>query len=284
MRIHAIQTGTVTLKALQPEGKGGARTRALRTILHRSWTEPLPILAWVVEHPDGPVVVDTGENAGVMEKGYFPAWHPYARLAMRLDVRPEQEIGPRMRALGLDPEDVRTVVLTHLHTDHVGGVGHFPRSEVVVTRTEWERAQGFAGKVRGYVPHRFPQAVAPRLVDLPRDPYGPFEASMEVADGIRLVATPGHTPGHISVVVEDGGRTLFLAGDLTYREDILRRGGFDGVTDDPRTSAETVAKVRSFVDERGAVYLPAHDPGARARLEASSAGAPQPPPAGPSAA
>ena len=97
--------------------------------MDREWTEPLPIYAWLIEHPEGLIVVDTGETARAGEPGYFPRWHPYFKLAVREWVQPEDEIGPRLRALGFSPDDVRWVILTHLHTDHAGGLAHFPRSD-----------------------------------------------------------------------------------------------------------------------------------------------------------
>jgi N-acyl homoserine lactone hydrolase len=259
MRVHAIQTGTVTVTPRQLRGVGGGRTRAVRTMLDRGWTEPLPILAFLVEHPDGLILVDTGESAGTGQPGWFPRWQPYWRLAVRFDVEPEDEIGPQLRARGIDPEDVRTVVLTHLHGDHAGGIPHFPRAEFVVARGEWEAARGFKGEAGGYLPKHFPQWLDPTLV----------EGEHTVAEGVRVIPTPGHTPDHQSVVVEDGDRTVVIAGDLAYSEDLLREGAVDGVTSQPEVAAETVAKMRAFVDERGAIFVPAHDPGSAARLEAA---------------
>ncbi len=259
MRVHAIQTGTVQVTQRQLRGVGSGRLRAIRTMLDRRWTEPLPILAFLVEHPDGLVLVDTGESTGVGQPGWFPRWQPYWRLAVRFDVKPEDEIGPQLRARGFDPEDVKTVVLTHLHGDHAGGIPHFPRAEFVVARGEWEAAQGFAGEAGGYLPKHFPQWLSPTLV----------VGEHRVADGIRVVPTPGHTPHHQSVVVEGGERTLFIAGDLAYSDELLREGAVDGVTLDPRAAAETVVKTRAFVDEHDAIFLPSHDPGSAARLEAA---------------
>src|SRR5215212_10441005 len=120
MRVHAVQTGTVRIKTRQLHGVGGGRTRPLRTLLDREWTEPLPILAWLIEHPDGLIVVDTGDSAGVMDRSWVPRWQPFWKFGVRFDVKQEQEIGPQLRAMGFEPDDVRTVVLTHLHGDHVG--------------------------------------------------------------------------------------------------------------------------------------------------------------------
>src|SRR5439155_5251275 len=121
MRIHAIQTGTVAIKTRQLSGRGRGALRPYITLLDPTWTEPLPIYAWVIEHPEGLIVVDSGETARVNEKGYFPGWNLYFRRNVREWIELEEEIGPRMRALDLSLGDVRTVIMTHLHTDHAGG-------------------------------------------------------------------------------------------------------------------------------------------------------------------
>lgn len=71
MRVHAIQTGTVAVKTRQRQGVGHGLARPINTLVDREWTEPLPILAWAIEHPEGVIVVDTGETARATEKGYF---------------------------------------------------------------------------------------------------------------------------------------------------------------------------------------------------------------------
>ena len=76
MRIHAIQTGSVAIKESQRQGVGHGIRRRLNPLVDKAWTEPLPIYAWVIEHPEGIIVVDTGETARATEPGYFPWWHP----------------------------------------------------------------------------------------------------------------------------------------------------------------------------------------------------------------
>src|SRR2546425_447872 len=103
MRIHAIQTGTVRVRPPQLDGR--YPLRRLRPFFTWAWTEPLPIFAWAIEHPEGVIVVDTGETARSSRGGYFPRWHPYFALAVRTDVRPSEEIGPQLQALGIAPGD-----------------------------------------------------------------------------------------------------------------------------------------------------------------------------------
>jgi glyoxylase-like metal-dependent hydrolase (beta-lactamase superfamily II) len=139
---------------------------------------------------------------------------------------------------------------------------------VLVSRTEYDLARGFMGKVRGYLPHRWPAGFAPRLLDLPAAPLGPFERStaLTAAGDVRIVATPGHTPGHVSVVLaEDDGFVLF-AGDASYDERLMLAGAVDGVAPDPAVARATIERIRRFAGDERVVYLPAHDPDAAARL------------------
>jgi hypothetical protein len=78
MKIHAIQTGTVAITTKWREGVGHGRVRLVNTLLDREWTEPLPIYAFAIEHPEGVIVVDTGETARVSEPGYFSSASPFA--------------------------------------------------------------------------------------------------------------------------------------------------------------------------------------------------------------
>jgi N-acyl homoserine lactone hydrolase len=258
------------VKARQPSGKGPGPARAALTLMDRDWTDALPIYAWLIEHPEGLIVVDTGESARVNEPGYLPRWHPYFRLGVRASVQPEEEIGPRLTALGFPPEDVRWVVMTHLHGDHAGGLAHFPRSEIVVCRAEFENAKGFAGKTRGFLPQHWPPWFSPRLYDFDERPFGPFPRSLRLTEAgdVWLVATHGHTKGHVSVVVEEGGHAVFFAGDASYSQALMVDGAIDGVTPDVRATRETLDRIREFTRQRPVVYLPSHDPVAGDRLDA----------------
>ena len=269
MRIHAIQTGTVTVRTRQREGVGHGQRRALNTMLDREWTDPLPILAFAIEHPEGVVVVDTGETARACQPGYFPRWHPYFRFSLRLDVTPEQEIGPQLRRVGIEPGDVQRVVLTHMHTDHAGGLHHFTGTEVMVSRTELEHATGFRGRVRGYVNNRYPENVRFMPFDLPAQPFGPFPSSLPLTDAGDVVAVPlyGHTPGHIGVIVTEGERAVLIGGDSSYSQELLLRGAIDGVAPDEDVARQTNERIRAFARSRPTVYLVAHDPDSAGRLQ-----------------
>ena len=265
MRIHVIGTGRVRIKPSQIVGRGHGLARRIAPLVEAEWSDWLPVNAYAIEHRDGVILVDTGVSAHVK---HLPRWHPYFRFCVRFDIEPEEEAGPRLKALGIGSADVRRVVLTHLHIDHDGGLCHFPRSEILVSPAELQRAAGVAGRLRGYLPQRWPKAFDPKPLILDDGALGPFRRSKGLtADGaIVAVATPGHTPDHLSVLVEDGEAAVFIAGDASYNETAMLAQAIDGVCDSEDEAAATLAAIRAFVEARPTVYLPAHDPDARRRL------------------
>jgi hypothetical protein len=90
MNIHAIQTGSVAVKESQLNGGDRHRRSLLRVMADSRWTEPLPIYAWLIEHREGLIVVDTGETARVSEPGYFPAGIPTSAWPCASGSRPSR--------------------------------------------------------------------------------------------------------------------------------------------------------------------------------------------------
>lgn len=269
-KIHPIRTGLVQVRRPQMAARGRGLARMGHMLFDDDWSEWLPIFAWLIEHDEGFILVDTGETARVHERGYHPRWHPFYRRAARFSVHPEEELGAQLRARGIGSRDVRQVVLTHLHTDHAGGLAHVTGSRVWVARGEFERAGGIGGQVQGYLPHRWPKWWQPDFIQFERQhshAVGPFEEAMPLTrDGdVLIVPTPGHTPHHVSVVVR-GDPTFFLAGDTSYNQQLLLAGTVDGVSPDPRVTSRTLARILALARERPLVYLPSHDPDSATRL------------------
>lgn len=271
MKIHPIQTGTVVIKKNQQVGKGVGVMRLLNMLFGSEWTASLPILAWVIDHPEGIFIVDTGETSRTTtQPDYFPRWHPYYRLAVRITVTPEDEIGPQLHKLGIQPADVKMVILTHLHTDHAGGLHHFPKSDVYVHSAELVAARSLAGRImNGYLPHRWPTWFSPKPFAFHAEQVGSFDQVqyMTGARDVMIVPTPGHTPNHVSVIVWQDGVSFFLAGDTTYSEQFLLDRQVDGVSPNKSRSLRTIDQILKYITLERTVYLPTHDPGAMQRLE-----------------
>jgi glyoxylase-like metal-dependent hydrolase (beta-lactamase superfamily II) len=241
------------------------------------WVEPLPIYAFLIEHPEGLFLVDTGDTWRNSVPGYLPWWNPFFTTQVSIRVAPLEEVGPRLHALGIDPaRDITAVILTHFHHDHTGGLDHFPHTRIIASRENWEVARGLKGMMMGCLPQRWPIWLKPELVRMDGPPVGPFAASHPVSrDGrLFLVPTPGHMIGHVSVVLRDDAATYFFAGDATYSEENLSAERTDGVTNDPQTALATLRAIKEFAVAERTIILPAHDPGVPSRLSALKFGEP----------
>ncbi len=266
MEIYPLKTGTVKVKQAQQSREPGGM---LRVLTSSEWTEWLPIYAWLIKHPEGNIVVDTGETARTSKTGYFPSWHPYFRYAVKMEVSSGQEIDRQLVRHGVDSMDVDTVILTHFHTDHAGGLYHFPNSRILAPGTDYRLARGLMGKLRGYLPQHWQNWFKPKEIEFQNRAYGPFPRSSVVTkDGsITIIPTPGHTPGHVSVVADTGDEKIFLAGDTTYNQELLLQLQPDGVSPDKGQAVETQKKILQLAENEPLAYLPSHDPESSQRLK-----------------
>ena len=264
--IHAIQTGKVAIKQRQRAGEGAGMMRLVNTLRDSEWTEWLPIYAWLIEHNGELTLVDTGETARTAEPGYLPKWHPFHRFGVRMNVQPEDEIDMQLRRLGFAPDDLTRVVMTHLHTDHAGGLPHFPNTPILVSRKEYQAASGLSGRLNGYLNQHYPAWFKPQLIDFDDTPYATFSRSYALTPDITLVPTPGHSAGHLSVIVRAGDVHTFIAGDTSYTEQFMLNQTVDGVSIDTAAAKDTLARTLAYVGQYPTVYLPSHDPESANRL------------------
>jgi glyoxylase-like metal-dependent hydrolase (beta-lactamase superfamily II) len=265
INIRHIQTGTVRVKTAQRIRKPGG---LLRVLTDSAWTDWLPIYAWVIDHPEGIIVVDTGETARTSDPDYFPTWHPYYRGSVRMNVRPEEEIGPQLRSMGIMKQDVKALVLTHFHTDHAGGLHHFPDTEILVSGSDYRLASGFSGRLLGYLPHRWPEWFSPTPVAFEPESFGTFDQAYKITKSgdVIIVPTPGHTPGHMSVLVKSEDVIFFLAGDTSYSQKLLIKRVPDGVSPRASVTLDTMDRILALARTEPLVYLPSHDPESVDRL------------------
>ena len=266
VRIHMFQTGWVAVKEEHKAFSGPSSLRIPAILASQSWTEWLPVTAFVIEHPEGLFVVDTGETAQMMDPEYASCDYGtgmFYRRNLQFSLGPEDELGPQMRRAGLDPDRVAKVIMTHLHSDHMGGMRHFHRAEFLVS-------EAASGGHTGALMCRIPSSLTLRPVVPAQAQTGAFAASSSVtADGaITIVPTPGHARGHQSVLVQDGGTSICLVGDAAFSLQQIETGEIGGIVDNVSDTRASALLLKGQYEDFDTVMLPTHDPDNASRLSA----------------
>jgi glyoxylase-like metal-dependent hydrolase (beta-lactamase superfamily II) len=247
-QVHAIHAGTQRLD-------GGAMFGVVpKPLWERRITPdernriPLAMRCLLVEHDVGPILIDTG--AGNKEDSKFR--DIYGIENRGADGRTRLEDG--LREIGVRPEDVTLVINTHLHFDHAGGNTYrdasgvirpaFPNARYVVQTGEYEFATHTNERTAAsYFPHNFAPVHEQGLFDL-------TAGERDVAAGIKLLPTPGHTPHHQGILLESAGEQAFFLADLVPTVAHLPLPWIMGYDVEPLVTLETKRRVlRRALDE-----------------------------------
>jgi N-acyl homoserine lactone hydrolase len=265
IRIHLISTGAVAVKTKFIENKYSGFRALLSFLFDKKFTEWLPIYVMIIEHPEGIFIIDAGEIHEVNNKDYFSSsdiianW--FDRSQFKFLVTREDEIDKQLERLNISKEKIKAIVLTHLHFDHTDGIKHFPNTEIIVNKDEWN-------KPFGDLPKLYPSWFKPELIDL-NEQYDVFDKAyyLTQSKGIILVETAGHTYHHCSVIIKADECTLFFAADICYTQQQLLEEKFAGNNTSNKVAKDTYNKVKLFAKNNPLVFIPSHDTEAGDRLK-----------------
>ena len=269
MKLHVLHCGSIRVSETVPFGNAISLKNTARQLAAPERVRvTLPVCAYLIEHPRGLLLVDTGwcreiSPAGVYDAEAVAKLLPAPLPAFYRPTLPEgAAIHEQLAARGLRPEDLACVLLTHLDPDHVLGLRHLTGARrVVVSEDE------YFWSCRTVYRLRQPQKL---WIDLPieRQFYrgsalGPNRWAIDVfGDGsVWMVNTPGHTDGHASVLVHSGRRFVLLAGDAAFsprnwRENVTPGYGFSRSMQE--RSLRWIADMAA--DPACAAVLCSHDP------------------------
>jgi glyoxylase-like metal-dependent hydrolase (beta-lactamase superfamily II) len=247
MKVFALHCGTLTAPmAAFVEGEAGEAT--------------VPVPAYLIDHPKGLVVVDTGMPP-LMRSDPAKAVGGFLASVFMPRYAPGQGLTEQIEIAGYDPAHVTEIVNTHLHFDHGGGNALLPNARVVVQKRELDAAAAEKAAADGsYVMRHALDGRDVLGVDGTHDLFG---------DGrIVLMPTYGHTAGHQSVKLAcEGGETV-LAGDCCYFHRTLTDGKLPGFAHDADGQRAAIARLKAMQD-RGVRIIPGHDAGVLASLKAA---------------
>lgn len=225
----------------------------------------IPIPAFLIEHPGaGPILIDTGLHPSVAVDPRQNLGWAAPRLFKGIEMTAAQAVPAQLRALGIEPAAVGLIVMTHLHVDHASAISEFPDATFVFSEREWEAAR--EGRQRdGYVKRQFDFGFDYRLLDFDSaetESFASFGRSFDLlGDGsIRAVYTPGHSHGHMSVVLRLRGRELLICGDAINTLRTLRDGVPPAQPADEHLFRRSLKEIQRYAEQTpGALIVPGHD-------------------------
>jgi N-acyl homoserine lactone hydrolase len=243
-----------------------AGVRAFGIGVSRDQLVRFPVVAFLLEHPGfGHFLIDTGFHASVAVDPKQNLGRVGALTFRGIRMEQSQAVSHQLRARGIEPSEIGLVVMTHLHVDHASAISDFPQATFLVSRAEWEAASEPRGDLRGYVRRQFDHAFDYRLLDFDgpeSESFTSFGRSFDLfGDGsVRLVYTPGHTAGHMSVVLRLASREALIAGDAIYTLRTLRDSALPYRVTDEHLFRRSLREIQLYAEQTpDALIVPGHD-------------------------
>ena len=249
---------------LREEGRLAWRRAFGLGVKKDDWLD-VPVPAFLVEHPGvGPILIDTGFHPSVAAKPTANLGRLSQFTFKDIQMTADQAASAQLRERGIQPTDVKVVLMTHLHVDHASAISEYPDSTFLVSSAEWAAATE-QGQFHGYVKRQFDHGFDYRLLDFEGsdgESFSGFARSFDVfGDGsVRAVYTPGHTLGHMSIVLRTGRGEVLIAADAIYMRRTLEDTHLPYRLEDEHLFRRSLREIRQYATETPeALIVPGHD-------------------------
>jgi N-acyl homoserine lactone hydrolase len=252
------------------------RLAGLRAIGVGGEIREVPFPAFLLEHPGaGRILIDTGFHPSVAVDPKQNLGRVGARV-FNPRMEASDAVPAQLRARGIEPSEIKTILMTHLHGDHASGISEFPVATFLISQQEWDEASTVSRPaMHGYVRRHFDHAFDFRTIDFGGsgvDSFATFGRGVDVfGDGsVRMVFTPGHTLGHTSVILRLKEREVLVAGDAIYTMKTLTDGHKPYRMEDEHLFERSLREIQIYAKETpDALIIPGHDMAAWRELSAS---------------
>ncbi|MDC7125143.1 MAG: N-acyl homoserine lactonase family protein [Spirochaetales bacterium] len=214
----------------------------------------LPVMAFLIETETGYILYDTGSHPDAM-KGYWPEG---LQQVYPLYQKEEERLENQLKLTGVKPEDIKTVVVSHLHLDHAGGLNLLKHADVYVAKADFMHAQT---QVRLNPDPATHGGYVKADLDTPIKQFHLVEDDFEIAPGVKVINLPGHTPGLLGLIcnLENEG-SVILPQDCIYTQEIYEPPAkASGLLYDSLSYFKSIEKVRKLQNELNAKVIFAHD-------------------------
>lgn len=254
IKVHILHCGTVGVDESMIINDGSKNPLAILRIFrggkHRVW---LPVSAYLIEHPKGLVLIDTGWHTDVRtyQKKHLGWFH---HLINKAELPTGQAITEQLARLGYKPSDIDFLVFSHLHSDHVSGIQLVKDAKkILISQEEW---QDTIDHKINYIPSMW-QGIEFEKFSFSPSNYGPFNRSFDLFgdDSVVFVYTPGHTSGLAATIIQNQEKYLLLTSDIAYSKQAWQQQMLSTLLVDKEKAAESLQWVKQMGSDANCIEV-----------------------------
>ena len=252
MKIYILNTGYLETDKNNVEACANIGTYS-NPIIQNQWIK-LPVMCFLIENEGEYILYDLGSHPEAMKDH----WPNYLQEIYPLYQKNEERLENQLALCGVKPEDIKTVIVSHLHLDHAGNLHLFKHADIYVSNADFTYAQTKVRLSEDVLTHG---GYVKKDLDVQVKKYHLVEEDFEIRKGIEIINLPGHTPGLLGLVVhleKDG--TFILPQDCIYTENIFEPPvKASGLLYDSLNYFKSIEKVRKLKEKYNGTVIFAHD-------------------------